>query len=69
MELFSPRFRRLVEIYLDTHNPFISTMTMVYNDKFVDEIKRRDDVILIEINRKNWDEKYREVMEIVEKIK
>ncbi len=68
MELFSQRFRRLVEIYLDAHNPFISTMTMVYNDKFVDEIKRRDDVILIEINRENWDEKYREVTELIKKL-
>lgn len=68
MELFSPRFRRLVEIYLDAHNPFISTMTAVYNDKFIDEIKRRDDAILIEINRENWDEKYKEVSELVKKL-
>ena len=65
MELFSPRFRRLAEIYLDAHNPFISTMTAVYNDKFVDEIRRRDDIILTEINSENWAEKYREVSELI----
>jgi len=68
MESFSPRFRQVVEIYLKAHNPFISTMTAVYNDEFLYNIRKRNDIVLIEINRENWDGKYKEVAELVKRL-
>lgn len=64
MELFSKRFKQLVLNYLNSPNICISTLSKVYNDAFINQIKDRDDIILIEINEKNRDvkEKYLKIL-------
>jgi len=53
MELFSEKFRQLVLRYLDSPNTCIATLSKVFADDFIEKIKNRDDIILIEINQEN----------------
>ncbi len=56
MELFSDRFKDLVRTYLDSSNNFVGTITSVYTDDFVEEIKSRKAVQIIEVTEENRDE-------------
>lgn len=53
MQLLSPQFKELVEKYLDADNHFIGTITSVYKDEFVENIKSRRDVLTCEITPDN----------------
>lgn len=53
MELFSDRFKELVLTYLNASNDFIGTVTNVYSDEFVEKVKQRDDVRIIEVTEDN----------------
>lgn len=57
MELFSTRFRRLVEKYLNAPNVCLATLSKVFNDEFIEQVKRRPDVILVEIHENNRESK------------
>jgi nucleoside-triphosphatase THEP1 len=62
MELLSNRFQELVTEYLNAENPFLGTISKVYSNDFTEEIKRRDDVTLIELTQGNIDKVYRRVL-------
>jgi len=53
MELYSEKFKKLVLKYLAADNPFIGTITSIYNDDFVREIKSRPDISVTEVTEKN----------------
>ncbi len=53
MELLSERFKKLTKSYLDSENTFLATMSQVYSDPFIEEIKDRNDVITFEVNPNN----------------
>ena len=57
MELFSEKFKDLVLNYLNSENVFVATLTKVYNDKFTDSIKKRNDIKIIEVSEDNREEK------------
>jgi len=62
MELFSEKFKMLVKKYLDSQNNCIATLSKVYSDSFIEDIKKRSDIFLIEINEENRNEKYLETL-------
>ncbi len=53
MELFSARFKNLVEKYLDSPNICIATLSKVHSDTFTEWVRNRNDVIIVEINEEN----------------
>jgi len=53
MELYSEKFKKLVLKYLAADNPFIGTITSIYNDDFVREIKSRPDISVTEVTESN----------------
>lgn len=55
MELFSDKFKELVDKYLSASNKFLGTITSVYSDEFVDGVKNRNDIELIEVTPDNRD--------------
>jgi len=55
MELFSENFKKLVLKYLDSPNICIGTLSKIYSNDFTEQIKKRDDVILVEISEENRD--------------
>ncbi len=69
MELFSERFKRLVTAYLDSSNITVATISAVYQDDFIESVRNRKDVILIEITEENRDEKERFATQLIGKIK
>jgi nucleoside-triphosphatase len=56
MELFSDRFKQMIECYLNANNPYAGTITSVYKDDFTDRVLQRDDIILLEIGQDNRDQ-------------
>lgn len=68
MELFSDKFKNLVNIYLDSQNSCIATISKIYNDKFIEKIKHRNDCMIIEINEENREEKEECIINILSNI-
>jgi nucleoside-triphosphatase len=56
MELYSEQFRKLVQEYLDSSNPFVGTLSSVYHDAFTDSLRQRGDVDIVEITPENRDD-------------
>jgi nucleoside-triphosphatase THEP1 len=68
MELYSDKFKELVNSYLNSKNICIATLSSVYEDEFIQLIKNRDDVILIEISLDNRDVKKHFIELLITKI-
>lgn len=68
MELFSDKFKLLVIKYLDSPNICISTLSKIYSDEFIESIKSRNDVFLIEIDEENRGEKEKYIKILLIKI-
>jgi len=68
MELFSEKFKVLVEKYLDSTNICIATLSKIYSNEFIEDIKRRNDIFLIEITESNRDEKEKYLETLLRKI-
>jgi len=68
MELFSENFKGLVMKYLDSKNAFLATISQVYRDKFIDNIKSRKDVIFVELTDESREPKEELVRLLIKKI-
>jgi nucleoside-triphosphatase len=68
MELFSEKFKVLVEKYLDSTNLCVATLSKIYSDEFIETIKRRKDILLIELTEENRDEKEKYLEILLRKI-
>ncbi len=66
MELYSDRFQELVRNYLEEENPFIGTLSAVYDHSLIQEIKQRDDVKIMEVTKENRDTFREEIEKIIE---
>ncbi len=55
MELFSDAFKQLVTTYLDVPNFCLATMSAVYSDNFIEQVRRRDDIEIIELEEGDWE--------------
>ncbi len=64
-ELFSDDFKNLVLKYLNSSNKCLATLTSVYEDDFTAEIKKRDDVIIIEITAENREEQEKVIRDLI----
>lgn len=56
MQLHSERFKELVNVYLDSSNDFIGTLTAVHDDPFIEEVRANPDVEVIEVTLDNRDQ-------------
>ncbi len=63
MELFSDKFKSLVENYLDAPNLFMGTLSAVYHDEFTTVVRSRKDILIVEITPENREQKYQEMKE------
>lgn len=54
MECFSERFKRAVRAVLDGPNVVLGTVALG-GEPFIDEVRNRSDVTLLEVNRENRD--------------
>src|SRR3990167_373772 len=68
MELFSEKFKKLVIKYIDSPNTCIATLSKVYTNEFIESIKNRTDIILIEITEYNSGEKDKYIETLLRKI-
>lgn len=57
MQLFSDKFKELALKYLNSPNTCIATLSAVHADDFIESIRGREDVILIELTPENRVEK------------
>lgn len=68
MQLFSPSFCELVSRFLDSGNTLLATLSCVYQHDFIESLKRRDDIILVEITPENREKQGIFVAEFLRKI-
>lgn len=68
MQLFSEKFKQLILKCLDSSNSCIATLSKVYSDKFIDEIKNRNDIIIVEIDEQSRDIKEEYIKALLKKI-
>jgi len=57
MQLFSDVFKNTVRSYLDSKNVSLMTLSCIFEDDFIKEIKKRSDIILIKLSAENREEK------------
>lgn len=69
MQLFSQDFRDLVEKYIFSPNIFVATISKVYSSGFMERLKAREDVVIVEITPDNREEKEKFVRELIGKIR
>ena len=55
MECLSPLFRQTLINILDSENPIIGSISQK-GDRFIQRIKKRDDILLVEISERNRDQ-------------
>lgn len=68
MQLFSHDFEKLVEKFLNAENTFLATLSAVYQNDFTDALRKRNDVIMIEIVEIDREEKEEFVTQLIKKI-
>lgn len=68
MQLFSKEFKKITLQFLDASNTCLTTLTSVYSDEFTQDIKKRDDIILVELTKENREEKEKFVRRLLKKI-
>lgn len=66
MQLQSRMFKNLVTRYLQSDNPAIMTMTAVYNELFLDDIRTRPDIAWFELSPENRAVVFRDIYTIVD---
>jgi nucleoside-triphosphatase len=69
MQLFSEKFKKLVLNFFDSKNICLATLSSVYQDNFIENIRKRDDVISVEISAENREEKKRFIEQLIAKIR
>ncbi len=68
MQLFSEKFKGLVLKFLNSQNTCIMTVSEIFEDSFIEDIKKRDDIILVEISVENRDGRTEFVRQLPRKI-
>jgi len=68
MQLYSKKFKELTIKYLDSKNTCLATLSKVYSDKFTDKLKKRKDIILVDITPENRKEKLEYIEALIKKI-
>lgn len=67
MQLFSEKFKELVLCYLNSKNSCVATLSYIFEDDFIKQIKKRDDILLIEISAENREEKENFIRRLLQK--
>jgi len=65
MELFSEKFKALVNNYLDSSNNFIGTIANNFESDFRDSVLNREDVKLITVTSENGDNLEKELIQLL----
>jgi nucleoside-triphosphatase len=55
MQLYSKEFERLVLRYLDAPNICVAVLSKIFSNEFTESIKRREDVVIVDITMENRD--------------
>jgi len=68
MQLFSEKFKEFVLHYFNSTNTCLASISYIYEDEFTKSLKKRDDIILIEITAKDREEKEKFITQLLRKI-
>jgi nucleoside-triphosphatase THEP1 len=67
MQLYSKAFKKMVKQFFDSENRVIATMSSIYECPFIDAIRKRKDVTLIEVTPQNRENLLTELVEELKK--
>ncbi len=65
MELFSTRFKTLVEAYLEADQLLIATISKIYMDTFTESLLQRNDVKVFEVTPENREALFTEISAVL----
>lgn len=68
MQLFSSQFQELTLHYLNAPNTCLATVSQVFEDDFIKNIKDRKDIVTVEISPENREEQGKFVYDLLRKI-
>jgi len=68
MQLLSKRFISLVNKYLNSENIFLATLTAAYTNKFIEQLKKRKDTLILELNENNREEIEKKIKNIIKNL-
>lgn len=68
MQLFSPVFKDFVRTYFDSPNTCVAVIKLLNVDPFIEEIKARKDIVLVELTSENREEKNKFISAFLGKI-
>lgn len=68
MELYSEQFKKLVNTYLNSDNICLASLTKVYRDDFTEQLKMRDDIVIVEITEESRSQKRDFIQALITKI-
>lgn len=66
MQLLSKEFKTMAREFLESENCLVATMKLDYEHPFINMIKTRDDVIIIELTENNREEVERQIKEMLQ---
>ena len=68
MQLFSTKLQNLVANYLESPQTTIMTLSSVFSSDFTDEIRKRDDIVHIELSETSREKTFQFIIDIIRKI-
>jgi nucleoside-triphosphatase THEP1 len=68
MQLHSKAFQELTTTYLNSPNMCIATLSKIYSDSFTEHTKKRNDIILVELDGTEFEAKETYVSQLMQKI-
>ncbi len=68
MELYSEKFKKATNLILNSPNICLVTLSKIYSDDFIENIKKRKDIILIELTENNRELNQKFVEDLIGKI-
>ena len=68
MQIYSKEFQKLTLKYLNSLNICLATMKKDYNHKFIEHLKQREDIMIIELKKNNREEKEEEIKRLIKNL-
>lgn len=62
MQLFSEKFQELAAAYISSSANFIGTVSKVYRNEFIDNLKNNEEIEILEVTPGNRDQLFIEIL-------
>lgn len=68
MQLLSTEFKELINSFFNYTNSFVTTISCIFQDDFIEDIKRRDDIFLLQVSHETFVQDKEFIIQLLRKI-